>query len=294
VSPPLPILSIGYLSIDTIATPAGSFGPIPGGAALYSALGVRTVGVPAAIVATFGQDYPPEWLQSLAALGVDISYLLARSGPTRTAGLHYDSIGRRHSPHFKEPAWHKQTRHLAPSIPEDLHRFGRVTIGPVPVKTLRAVIKQASVCGVKLVADTSNAFEHCDPEAILELLSCMELFAPSREETRLLLPGVGDDAAAIQLAARGAHVLQKRGAEGAFLVRGGERSGIRIAASSNAPVLDPTGAGDATLGALAAELSRGLDVYEAAKIALEVGRLTVSDIGPIALGFKLGNRSTMS
>jgi hydroxymethylpyrimidine/phosphomethylpyrimidine kinase len=54
------------------------------------------------------------------------------------------------------------------------------------------------------------------------------------------------------------------------------------------------GAGDATVGALAAELARGLDVREAAKIALEVGRLTVRDIGPIALGFKLGNRPTMS
>ena len=32
------------------------------------------------------------------------------------------------------------------------------------------------------------------------------------------------------------------------------------------PVLDPTGAGDATVGALAAELARGLDVREAAKI----------------------------
>jgi sugar/nucleoside kinase (ribokinase family) len=238
VSLPLPIPSVGYLSIDSIATPARSFGPVPGGAALYATLGVRTVGVPAAIVATFGQDYPPEWLQGLVALGVDISHLLARSGPTRTASLHYDSSGSRQSPHFKAPGWHEQTRHLAPSIPENLRRFGRVTLGPVPIKTLLAVVKQARTCGVKLVGDTSTAFPHCAREAMLDLLPCMEIFAPSLEGTRLLLPGVGDDAAAIELATRATHVLQKRGAEGAFLIRSGERSGRRIAASSSEPVLD--------------------------------------------------------
>lgn len=289
MSPPLPVLSVGYLSIDRISTPFGSFGPVPGGAALYAALAVRTVGMPAAIVAAFGQDYPPEWLRCLVALGVDISHLSARVGPTRTASLHYDSMGERQAPHFKEPTWHEQTRYLAPTIPKDLGRFGRVTIGPVPVKTLRAVVREAGVYGVKVIADTSTAFVHCAAEAILDVLPSMELFAPSLEETRLLLPGVDDDAAAIELAARGTHVLQKRGAEPAFLVRSGERSGVRIAASSDGPVLDPTGAGDATIGALAAELARGKDVGEAVRIALAVGRLTVSDIGPTALGFRIGS-----
>ena len=56
-------------------------------------------------------------------------------------------------------------------------------------------------------------------------------------------------------------------------------------AAPAAEIVDPTGAGDATVGALAALLAAGTDFMAASRAALLVGALTVSDIGPAALGF---------
>ena len=90
--------------------------------------------------------------------------------------------------------------------------------------------------------------------------------------------------AALMLAARGVHVLQKRGAMGAWAVPAAAKAGTRIPAPS-AVVVDATGAGDATVGALAAHLCRGADFLVAAAAALATGALAVSGIGPAALGF---------
>jgi ribokinase len=288
MSLPACILSIGYLSIDWIQNSEGSFGPIPGGAALYAALGARAVGMPAGICAAIGQDYPSAWRRALVTSRIDITNVSTRSGPTRTTRLYYDPKGNRHSPHFRDPEWEERTQHLAPPIPDDLQRFGVLTIGPAPIETLRALAARAAAGNHKLIVDTSVAFVCRAPEALLALLSGVTLFVPSLEETRLLIPGANDDTAAVALAARGTDVLQKRGREGGFLVRRGEASGIEIPAPSTGRVVDPTGAGDSMVGALAAMLARGADVLEASRAAMRVGALTVSDIGPKALGFLFG------
>jgi ribokinase len=279
------ILIMGYLSIDEIETPQGRFAPVPGGAALYAALGARRAGALASICAQVGEDYPQVWLNTLAGLGIDISHVLRRSGPSRTASIRHGSDGARHSSHHAQASWWQRTQALAPVLPQPLADFAMIVACPLPLERLDALLDGAQARHIPVIADTSEAFAQASGAAFLELVARLAVFAPSREETRLILPGVGDDEAAIRLAALGVDVLQKRGADGAFAVAAHAGQGVRIAAPAGSVVRDPTGAGDSVVGALAAHLAMGRPFLEAVDPALLTGSLAVTGIGPSALGF---------
>jgi sugar/nucleoside kinase (ribokinase family) len=142
-----------------------------------------------------------------------------------------------------------------------------------------------------VVADTSEFFASRMSDALLALLPGMSVFAPSVAETRLLRPEMEDTAAARWLAALGPRVLQKRGEVGALAVDGGTALAIPAPPTQ---VVDPTGAGDATVGALTALLAAGVAFPVAAVRALEAGAAAVSGIGPSALDFPLSCSATIT
>ena len=274
---------VGYLSLDTLQAAGAASEPVPGGAALYAALGARHAGATVSLEALVGDDYPQPWLEALNALGIDVSRVQRRTGPTRTTALQYDGDGRRASPHFREPIWWERTRVLAPVVGDDLGQVDAVVACPMPVDSLSALLQRAAAAGVPVVADTSEAFVSDNPQRLLQLTGQLAVFAPSREETRLLLPEYDDDDAAAFLARHGVHILHKRGAQGAVAVTARGTATVRIPAPP-AMVVDPTGAGDATVGALAARWAAGSDFLDAAKAALAIGALTTTCVGPAALG----------
>jgi sugar/nucleoside kinase (ribokinase family) len=77
--------------------------------------------------------------------------------------------------------------------------------------------------------------------------------------------------------------LQKRGAAGALAVEGATAT---VLAAPPARLVDPTGAGDATVGALAALLAMRLAFPVAAARAMQAGAAAVAGPGPAALGFQ--------
>ena len=277
------ILVVGYLSIDTLQAASAEPVEVPGGAALYAALGARQAGAHASIAAVVGEDYPQPWLHSLAQMGVDVSRVQRRAGSTRTTALRYGAGGHRDSPHYRDDVWWHRTRALAPALQGDLAQVDVLVACPMPIDSLAALLQLAALAGVPVVADTSEAFVTEDPQRLLELVGELAAFAPSREETRLLWPQCDDDAAALALAGRGVHVLHKRGAQGAAAVPAHGSVPVHIPAPP-AAVVDPTGAGDATVGALAAHIGGGAGFLDAAAAALATGALATTGIGPAALG----------
>ena len=225
-----------------------------------------------------------QWLDALAQIGIDVSRVERRVGPTRTAALHYGDDGTRVSTNHGHTTWWQRTLALAPPPPGDLADLDGLIACPMPIDALSALVRQARQRNVPVVADTSEAFVAEGSAQLLELIQRLAVFAPSREETRRMCPGLSDDDAALALAARGVHVLQKRGAMGAWAVPAGGKAGTQVPALS-AVVVDATGAGDATVGALAAHLCRGAGFLVAAPAAMATGALAVSGIGPAALGF---------
>ena len=278
----------GYLSLDTIVCPAGTFEEVPGGGALYAALGVRAAGARARLRARLCDDFPRPALAALAALGIDLGCLEPAAGPTRRARLEDPRASRVHpteriSPHHGAAEWWARTRALAPppcTAPTDA-----VVITAMPAECLARHVAAARAGGALVVADTSEAFAATEREALLALLPQVDLFAPSREEVRRLLPGEENEAAQRALDARGRWIVQKRGPEGLWWSSAGQP--LRREASRARTVADPTGAGDAAVGALAAGLARGEPAPALLREASAVAARAVAGIGPLGLGLEL-------
>lgn len=277
---------VGYLSVDVVQRDGIVSEQVPGGAAVYAALGARHAGASVAVDAMVGADYPQPWLRELDALGIDVSRVKCGDGATRTTILQYDGDGRRTSPHHRQDHWWERTRALAPGVADGLDQVDVLIACPMPANSLARLLYQATVAGVPVVADTSEAFVLDDPQSLLACVGQLAIFAPSREETRLLLPLLEDDAAADWLARKGPHILHKRGSQGATAVsaHGGTR---RVVPAPPVTVIDPTGAGDATVGALAARWAGGIEFLDAAAAALATGALATSGLGPVALGLDI-------
>lgn len=274
---------MGYLSIDTIEIDGARHVGVPGGAALYAALGAAAAGAKVSLHVTIGADSPAAWMHRLGALGIDARAVRQGAGASRRAHLVYGADGSRTSPHHDDAAWWDATARLLPDPPATWTGIDMLVLAPMPVPLLREAIAQTTRHGVRCIADTSSAFVAQHPDALLDLVPSLHAFAPSRAETDLLFPTLDEDSAVLLLAELGPVMLHKRGADGARLYASHMVAPLDLPAP-RVTVRDPTGAGDATVGAFAAGLTAGLSPRIAAEQALDVGARACTGIGPAALG----------
>src|SRR2546427_3130363 len=76
------IMIVGGLSIDTITEQDGSAHlAIPGGNAVYAAIGALVWGISPVIVGVIGDDYPEAWLRAISDAGIDARSIQRVSGP---------------------------------------------------------------------------------------------------------------------------------------------------------------------------------------------------------------------
>mgnify|MGYP000862473355 CR=1 FL=1 len=270
---------LGYLSIDAVSHGDGAPRRQPGGAALYAALGATLAGARTAIVAGVGPDWPDAWTEALRHAGIDIAGIDRRDHPTRRTRIRHGD-GARQSPHFGQADWLAAT--LAHRPDPARAEAGFLVATPMPVDALDRILDAAQ--GRPVIADTSEWVAASQAEALRRALPGLAVFAPSLEETRLLCPGLGDDDAALALAASGPCIVQKRGSAGLVVAQG---AALHRLPAHPATVVDPTGAGDATVGAIAAGLARALPPLEAARAALAIGARAVSGLGPQGLGLSV-------
>ena len=278
----------GYLSLDTIVCPYGKYDDVPGGAALYAALGASAAGARVRLRASLCEDFPILWLEALASAGIDLDGLEPAAGATRRGHLEdreasHERVTRRKSPHHLESEWWARTRDLAPTA--CVHPADVVVCTAMPAECLVHHAEAARSLGARVVADTSEAYAAAEGGALLAALPRLDLFAPSREEVRLLLPGLDEEAAQRALDARCSQVVQKRGPDGMWWSRAG--SPIHQQPSHAREIADSTGAGDAAAGALAAGLARRLPVPELLRLASEVAARAAGSVGPLGLGLEL-------
>jgi ribokinase len=274
---------VGYLSLDNVVVEGRVHRDVPGGGALYAALGAAAAGASPVLVAACGPDFPDSTMDRLRAAGVDVRAVARREHPTRRAHLAHDADGRRESRHYARAEWHAATAALAPPLPPAATAAPAVAVlTAMPAADLARQLDRARERGARVVVDTSEVFAARECDGLLALVERMDLFAPSREETRLLLPGLDDDGALAALARRCPRVVQKRGADGLALRSAGHPAGLRVPAPPGA-VVDPTGAGDACVGALAAGLARGLDDAALLALASDVAARAVAGVGPSGL-----------
>jgi len=264
------VVVMGYLSIDQVTQPDGTRRAQPGGAALYAALGARALGAEVAMLAAAGEDWPEAWHEEARRCGIDCAGVERRAGASRRARLDYAADGARGSTHHDEEEWWARTAALLPPLPARLGPDDVLVLAPMPAAQAARALDAAGPC--RTVADTSEAFARRDADALRALLPRLALFAPSRAESRWLMP------------MRGCPIVEKRGAEGLALLSP-EGAAPEIFAAPTVVVRDATGAGDATVGAIAAGLAAGDTLWAALHAAVMIGARTVTGDGPAALGF---------
>ncbi len=271
---------VGYASIDEISGP-GSTGLVEaiGGGAIYAALSAARLGVDVALHVSFGADFPAAWIERLAARGIDLSATRHVDNLTRRARLSYDSDEERQAGADRDAAWRRATESLRPPLP-DAAEHDAVLLCPMPLDLVAQAVTflRGRTC---IVADTSEIFAAAGPAA-LAAFDGVDVFAPSLEEAHRLTGEAEEERAAAVLAARFPLVVLKRGRRGLLRLEGSAKLArpVDIVAA-----IDPTGAGDATVGALATALITESDPLRQLEVAVEAGRLAVSAQGPAALGW---------
>jgi sugar/nucleoside kinase (ribokinase family) len=258
-----PSISVfGNLTIDDLVFPDGSTRwAVPGGSAVYAAMGISLWTGYASIVAPIGADYPVEALDKR----VDLSRCRRMPRTLRNWGL-YEEDGRRHfvsrsatrnwSEFCPKPAdatsSHQTAAHIAP-MPHD------IAIG------LIRELRKAGTLSISLDLDDHDLLGKTNLDAIIELLREVDLFLPGHQDALAIFQDVAPLEGLRRLRALASNVTliaMKCGAGGVIAHVAGAREWIRIPAVP-VDLVDATGAGDAFCGGVLAGFAEENDPIEA-------------------------------
>lgn len=132
-----------------------------------------------------------------------------------------------------------------------------------------------------LILDPGPLVIEIPRERLTHVLERTDILSLNAREARLLA-GVEDvEVAAAQLVGRiaaGGLVVARAGADGCWVARAGREARHIPARATNA--VDTTGAGDAHVAALLAQLASGTDIYTAAQVANVAASISVERSGP--------------
>lgn len=292
------LVEIMRTEVDKPLNETGLFsGPYPSGSSAIMISTVARMGHSCGIISGVGKDGFGEcMLNRLKKDGVDVSKVLVDpDGSTACAFVAYDSEGdRRYLFHWDEtPA----TKAVMPDVTEPslkeakyFHVMGcaltaKLSYGWEIVKTARAMKAQ----GTKISFDPNVRTEHLtNPnkskecfEIINAMLEITNLFAPGLDELKLVT-GIDDVEEAVKKCFENPNMeilMLKMGSKGSRIyTRDGQvvEQGLYKVES-----VDPTGAGDTSLGAFLCALLEGKDMKECAEIAAAAGALNVAAFGPM-------------
>lgn len=254
-----------------------------GGKGANQAAAAAHAGARVRFVGRVGSDAAgPALREELAGHGVDVSGLLVDQGTTGSAFITVSATGEN-------------------TILIDAGANGRVTSEQVDAAALQAgdvVVLQGEIPAVANAAAIASA-RRAGATTILNLapvygiaaedLAAVDILVVNETEAGLVLgrpaPRGAAEAldAAAQLTERGPRrVLITLGGAGAVwydAAVAGSPQGAHVNAISAGPVVDTTGAGDASVGALAAALALGLDFERAVSEAMRAGSAAVLSAG---------------
>lgn len=292
------LVEIMRTEVDKPLNETGLFsGPYPSGSSAIMISTVARMGHSCGIISGVGKDGFGEcMLNRLKKDGVDVSKVLVDpDGSTACAFVAYDSEGdRRYLFHWDEtPA----TKAVMPDVTEPslkeakyFHVMGcaltaKLSYGWEIVKTARAMKAQ----GTKISFDPNVRTEHLtNPnkskecfEIINAMLEITNLFAPGLDELKLVT-GIDDVEEAVKKCFENPNLeilMLKMGSKGSRIYT---RDGLVVEQGLyKVESVDPTGAGDTSLGAFLCALLEGKDMKECAEIAAAAGALNVAAFGPM-------------
>ena len=277
---------VGNLTIDDVVRADGSTHMATlGGNSVHTATAVVVAGASAALVARRGEDFPAEALRLLTAGGVDVSAVVDIPGPTVRNWVVYEADGRRRWLYRTPP---ERSAQVAPEPvdldPSLLARATVVHVAAMPLANAEAVVTHLRTYAphALITLDTHESWAAAVAPRILALARQVDLFVPSVEELTELTGASGPVDGLAALAEEGVPTaVVKAGAAGAY-VREADGT-VRHVHALATTVVDPTGAGDAFCGGLAAGLARGLAPVAAVALGAAVAGTAIASTGSLRL-----------
>lgn len=289
MSAPLDYGVVGGLTLDDVVGRGGRVDrAVPGGNALYSALGARLWAPRVGIVSFAGSDYPPAVLARLADAGIDVSHVV-RAGP-RSIRLWvlYEEGGRRQifyqhgSPTLD--ALGRVVQEAAPALAAAFAPDAAVHIAALPVRLQRTLLDVFRGRGRTLTLDSIEACGSVGGDLAAyrepDVFEGVSAFLPSEDELDVVLGARGE---LWKLGAGRLRVIAvKRGARGVDLADLATRTLRRVPALAVDEV-DPTGAGDAFCGGFLTGLRQTGDPLEAALRGVVSASFAIGGVGGLHL-----------
>ncbi|UZF95008.1 PfkB family carbohydrate kinase [Bosea sp. NBC_00550] len=279
------VLVIGNATVDLILSVAELPAPgetvladqafrCPGGKGLNQALAASRLGVSTTLVASIGDDQDGRFLDAALAGELLAVEWVASTHPTDLSIVSIAASGENAIVSTAASA-----RSLAPESAE----AAASTLGPGDVLLLQGNLGEATTHAAHRAARAAGARTIFNTAPIAwdqrELASQVDIVVANAGEVERLT-SLRNEAAALRLIEAGAGtVIVTRGAYHAILA---DRSGVRLFPIGPVGVVDTSGAGDVTVGILAAGLVCGLAIDKALDVALTAASLSVTRHGTSA------------
>jgi len=284
------IVSVGHFSIDSIFLPSRQTAfTVLGGSVTYVSFAARRLDARAAVISTIGGDFPTAYKWWLQQEGVDLSGVTdAQDALTTRFELRYD-------------------RDLTNRTLCSKSRMPPIRVEDLPDPLKARIIHLAPIAGeiTNEVAEKLRRFTEVislDPQGLVRnfdengnvtlkqprdkrILNLIDVFKSGPREIETLTGLSNIDSAIKAVRDQGVRiVIVTLGAEGALV---SVQDAIhKVPAYTSEKCVDPTGAGDAFIGAFLAEYVRGEDCSWCSHVGSAAASLVVEGIGPTSFGDK--------
>ncbi len=245
-------LIYGTIAIDTLIAPSGTADAVLGGSGVFAALAARLITDKAHLIGVVGTDFPPSYRAQLEEKQVSMQHVDTLEGRSFAwTGRYEDDINIRETVETiigVQEEWQL-------CLPAPLqHPAVAVVCNSSPELQMRMIDECRSARFIML--DTMKLWLTLDRSAVCQLLSRVDLALMNEEEAEFFAGTSDVIASARAILAEGPrYAIVKLGSKGSVLVYKDAESiehVIECPAWELDNALDPTGAGDCFLGALAA------------------------------------------
>lgn len=284
------IVSVGHFSIDSIFLPSRQIAfTVLGGSVAYVSFAARRLDARVSVISTVGADFPAAYKWWLQQEGVDLSGVTdVQNALTTRFELRYDND-------LSSRTLCSKNR-MPPIRVEDLPnplKARIIHLAPIAGEVTHEVAEKLRSCTEVMSLDPQGLIRNFDENGNVTLkqprdrriLGLIDVFkcAPREIET---LTGLSDvDSAIKAVRSQGVRiVIVTLGAEGALVSV--EDTIHRVPAYKPEKFVDPTGAGDAFIGAFLAEYAHGEDCAWCSHVGSAAASLVVEGIGPTSFGDK--------
>ena len=276
----LPLLITGTIGIDTIITPRGRAEGVLGGSVSFAAVAALLFADRVDAVSIIGEDFPVHYEEALAAKGLCMDGVERKKGPSFAwTGEYFDNMNKRRTVCANDSVmldWQVNVQEALRSHPV------LVCCCMVPAQQLKCM-EQCPDASLVL-SDSMDKWLRRQPELLDAVISRSHITMMNEDEAKEYAGASTILEAGEFLLSRGAtYAVVKQGEYGATLI-GREKDGrtriFRCPAYPLKTLVDPTGAGDTFLGALAGYLStlpEGLPSFEDMKRGIVYGTAAMLD-----------------